>query len=279
MASEPSNYTLEEQIACQIARSFGPGDMIAVMAISNCSLVGAGLAQKLYAADLAIAQQVKGSRGWVWLSDVRLPFPGNQPPGACTETPFFTEEIFDLQLAGKLNVLMSPAQIDKFGNMNISVIGDWSKPTAVLAMARGVPDNTTNGKAVFYVVNNHSPRVFVERVDFVCGYGHGVQRKQGVIKYGRPEKVVSNLGVLDFDDGTGRMRLASVHTGVSVQQVVDSTGFELVLADPVAETPPPTEEELRIIRGDIDPRGVRRLDFVKGEALQAAMKEINAAPQ
>jgi len=279
VATEVKIYTLEEQIICQIARAFGPGDMMAIMAISNCSLVGAALAQRLYAPDLAIAQQIKGNKGWVWLSDVILPFPPNRPPEQCTEIPFNTDEIFDLQLAGKLNVLMTPAQIDKFGNMNISAVGDWKKPTAVLAMARGVPDNTTNGKAVFYVVNNHSTRVFVNRVDFVCGYGQGAEREKGVIKYGRPEKVFSNLAVLDFEEETGRMRLKSVHTGVSLQQVVDSTGFELVMPDPVPETPSPTEEELQLIREVIDPRGVRRLDFLKGEALQQAMREINAGHQ
>lgn len=276
MATEAKNYTLEEQIVSQIARAFGPGDVIAIMAISNCSLVGAALAQRLYAPELAISQQIKGNKGWVWLSNVVLPFPPNNPPEQCTEISFNTDEIFDLQLAGKLNVLMSPAQIDKVGNMNISVIGDWERPTAVLAMARGVPDNTTNGKAVFYVVNNHSARVFVEKVDFVCGYGQGAEREQGVMKYGRPEKVFSNLGVLDFEEKTGRMRLKSVHTGVTPQQVVDATGFELVIPDPVPETPPPTEEELQLIREVIDPRGVRRLDFLKGEALQQVMREINA---
>ena len=276
MAKEASSYTLEEQIVCQIARQFGPEDAIAMMAITNCSLVAAALAQRLYAPNLAIAQQAKGSKGWVWLSNLRFPFPPNQPPEDCAEIPFNTEEIFNLQLRGKLNVLMTPAQIDKFGNMNISVIGDWKKPTALLAAARGVPDNTTNGKHVYYVVNNHSPRVFVEKVDFVCGYGRGVERDEGAIKYGRVENVFSNLGVLDFEEKTGRMRLKSVHTGVTVQQAIENTGFELLVPEPVPETSAPTEEELHLIREQIDPRGIRRLDFLKGDAYKQAMKEISA---
>ena len=276
MAKEAESYTLEEQIVSQIARAFGPEDAIAIMSITNCSLVAVALAQRLYAPDMAIAQQVKGRKGWVWLSDLRFPFPPDQPPEECTEIPFYAEEVFDLQLRGKLNVLMTPAQIDGSGNMNISVIGDWHKPTAVLAAARGVPDNTTNGSRVYYVVNNHSTRVFVEKVDFICGYGHGPERKGGGIRYGGVEKVFSNLGVLDFEEETGRMRLKSVHTGVTPGQVAQNTGFELVMPGPVPNTPPPTEEELHLIREVIDPRGIRRLDFLKGDAYKQAMKEISA---
>ncbi|MCX5999925.1 MAG: CoA-transferase [Chloroflexi bacterium] len=278
MALQSKGYTLEEQIVCQIARAFGPDDAIGVMAITNCSLVGVALAQRLYAPNMLIAQQIKGRKGWVWLSDVTLPFPGSQPPDRCAEVPFNTEEIFELQLAGKLNVLMSPAQIDKYGNTNISVIGDWRRPTAVLAAARGVPDNTTNGRRVYYIVNNHSPRVFVEKVDFVCGYGRGPERENGTIRYGRPEKVLTNLGVLDFEERTGLMRLKSVHAGVTPQQVAEATGFKLITPEAVPETPSPTENELRLIRGVIDPRGVRRLDFAKGEAYKQVMKEISTGP-
>lgn len=275
---EGQSYTLEEQIVCQIARAFGPDDMVAVMAITNCSLVGVALAQRLYAPNLLLAQQIKGNKGWVWLSNVRFPFPPNDPPEEFREMAFHTDEIFLLQLAGKLNVLMSPAQIDQMGNMNISVIGDWHKPAAVLAAARGVPDNTTNGRRVFYVVNNHSKRVFVGKVDFVCGYGRGPLRQQGEIKFGAPEKVFSNLGVMDFDEASGRMKLLSVHKGVTVEQVVENTGFDLVIQGQVAETPPPTAEELKLIREVIDPRGMRRLDFLKGEAYQQVMKELSAGP-
>ena len=273
---EARSYTLEEQLSCQIARAFRPDDAVAVMAITNCSLVGVALAQRLHAPNLAIAQQVKGRKGWVWLSNLRFPFAPNQPPAESMELPFNTEEIFYLQQAGKLNVLMGPAQLDRLGNMNISAIGDWNKPAAVLALARGVPDNTTNGKRVFYVVNNHSKRVLVEKVDFVCGYGWGPERQQGTIKYGGPEKVFTNLAVMDFEAGTGRMRLESVHTGVTVEQVVENTGFDLVIPDRVPETGAPTEEELRLIREVIDPLGMRRLDFLKGDAYKEAMKEISA---
>ncbi len=246
------------------------------MAITNCSLVGVSLAQRLHAPNLAVAQQVKGQKGWVWLSNLRFPFAPNQPPADSTELPFYTEEIFYLQQAGKLNVLMGPAQLDRTGNMNISAIGDWKKPAAVLALARGVPDNTTNGKRVFYVVNNHSKRVFVEEVDFVCGYGWGPLRREGTIRYGGPEKVFTNLGIMGFEQSIGRIRLESVHTGISVEQVVENTGFELVMPDPVPETAAPTDEELRLIREVIDPLGMRRLDFLKGDAYKEAMKEISA---
>lgn len=175
-----------------------------------------------------------------------------------------------------MNVLMSPARIDRFGNMNISVMGDWKKLASVLAAARGVPDNTTNGQRVYHIVHNPSPRVFVDQVDFVCWLGGGEDRARGLIKYDRVEKVFSNLGVMDFEERTGLMRLESVHVGGTPQQVIENTCFELVMPNPVPETPSPTLEELRLVREVIGPRGIRRLYFLKGDAYKQAMSEIGA---
>lgn len=169
---------------------------------------------------------------------------------------------------------MQPAQIDKFGNMNISLIGDKKKPKAALVGSRGVPDNTSNGGRVYYNVADHNVRSFVEKVDFVSGCGHTGARKEGLIKYGHPKKVFSNLGVFDFDEKTGRMRVVSLNIGVTKQQVVDNTGFELIWPNPVPETPAPTEQELMYIREIVDPAGIRRADFAKGEEFKKIMDEL-----
>ena len=144
--------------------------------------------------------------------------------------------------------MMGGAQIDSRGNQNISCIGDWKRPKAQLLGVRGAPGNTIN-HATSYWVPRHSPRVFVERVDMVSGIGY--DRGAAEIRV-----VVTNLAVLDFATPDRRMRLRSVHPGVSVDEVVAATGFGLVIGD-VATTRLPTTTELDLIRTRLDPGGER----------------------
>ena len=157
--------------------------------------------------------------------------------------------IFDVLASGKRHVMMGASQIDRFGNTNISAVGDWQKPTVQLLGSRGAPGNTVNHPTSYWVPN-HSPRVFVESVDFVSGVGWD----RGCAEIRR---VVTNLAVLDFDAADHRMRLASVHPGVSVDDVVEATGFELVVPDDVPASRAPTDDELPLIREVLDPKDTR----------------------
>ncbi|MCX3289596.1 CoA-transferase [Streptomyces sp. NEAU-H22] len=154
---------------------------------------------------------------------------------------------------GRRHVMMGASQIDRFGNQNISCIGDWEHPKRQLLGVRGAPANTLNN-ATSYWIPRHSRRVFVERVDMVCGVGY--DRADGA-RYHRIPRVVSDLGVFDFATPDRSMRLASLHAGVTVEQVRDATGFELTVPDEVPATREPTDEELRLIREVVDPAGVR----------------------
>jgi acyl CoA:acetate/3-ketoacid CoA transferase beta subunit len=157
--------------------------------------------------------------------------------------------VFDVVAWGRRHVMMGASQIDAYGNQNISAIGSWSQPKVQLLGSRGAPGNTVN-HATSYWVPNHSPRVFVEQVDFVSGVGwnrgcHEIRR------------VVTNLAVLDFATADRRMRLASVHPGVSPDEVVAATGFELTIDGDVPHTRGPTDEELHLIRDVLDQPGLR----------------------
>lgn len=166
--------------------------------------------------------------------------------------------IFDLIYNGKRHVMMSPSQIDAHGNVNISAIGDFHRPKAALLGVRGGPGNTVN-HPVSYWVPRHSTRAFTPAVDMVSGVGYDRAARAGTSasRYHQLRRVVSNLGVFDFQ-GTGhRMRLVSVHHGVSVADVIEATGFELMIAAEVPETRQPTAAELDLIRSVIDPGGAR----------------------
>jgi acyl CoA:acetate/3-ketoacid CoA transferase beta subunit len=162
-------------------------------------------------------------------------------------------KVFTMLAAGRRHVMMGAAQIDRFGNQNISCIGDWKRPRAQLLGVRGAPGNTVN-HPVSYWIGRHSPRVFVEQVDMVCGVGY--DRGAHELRL-----VVTNLAVLDFRTPERTMRLRSVHPGVKAGEVVAATGFPLAVPDRVAVTRWPTEEELGLIRTRLDPDGAREREL------------------
>ncbi|MEU1894672.1 CoA-transferase subunit beta [Streptomyces pristinaespiralis] len=156
---------------------------------------------------------------------------------------------------GRRHVMMGASQLDRYGNQNISCIGDWERPARQLLGVRGAPVNTLNNP-VSYWVPRHSPRVFVERVDMVCGVGHDRAAAVGA-RFHRIPRVVSDLGVFDFATPDRTMRLASLHPGVTVDEVRAATGFRLMIGGSVPYTRDPTEAELRLIREVLDPEGAR----------------------
>ncbi|MGC1285412.1 MAG: CoA-transferase [Streptosporangiaceae bacterium] len=163
--------------------------------------------------------------------------------------------VFTVVAAGRRHVKMGAAQLDRYGNQNISCIGDWARPKAQLLGVRGAPGNTVN-HPVSYWVPRHSRRVFVEAVDMVCGVGYDRAAAAGA-GFHELRVVVTNLAVLDFQAPDHTMRLRSLHPGVTLSEVVDATGFALAVPDEVPVTRPPTAAELNLIRGQLDPSGLR----------------------
>ncbi|MFD4137988.1 CoA-transferase subunit beta [Streptomyces sp. NPDC058572] len=159
---------------------------------------------------------------------------------------------------GRRHVMMGASQIDRHGNQNISCIGDWHRPARQLLGVRGAPVNTLNNP-VSYWVPRHSTRTFVERVDMVCGVGYDNAAAAGpsATRYHRIPRVVSDLGVFDFETPDRAMRIVSLHPGVGLDQVREATGFDLAVTGEVPCTRDPTPDELRLIRTVIDPAGLR----------------------
>jgi glutaconate CoA-transferase, subunit B len=152
---------------------------------------------------------------------------------------------------------ISGAQIDRFGNLNSVRIGRAERPTVRLTGPIAQTDHAVFAQRTF-VIMPHQRRVFVDRVDFVSAPGHGDGpgwRERMGLPGGGPDKVITDLAVLGFDPATKEMRVESVHPGVTAQEVVAATGFDLALPAVVPETEPPTAAELAAIRERIDPEG------------------------
>ena len=167
-------------------------------------------------------------------------------------------KVFDLLWAGRRHAMTMPTQIDRFGNINISFIGDPKKPKAQLLGVRGIPGNTINHPSSFFVPR-HTPRSFVARVDMASGVGYDPARWAPGVRRDFVELrlVVSDLAVLDFQGPDHAMRIRSLHPGVTAERVQEQTSFELAIAPDVHETPAPGPEELRLIREVLDPNGLR----------------------
>lgn len=211
--------------------------------------IGARLARATFEPDLLLTD------GEALLGQGTWPI-GGQPEVIEGWLPY--RAIFDLIYHGRRHVMMIPSQIDAYGNINISAIGDFSRPKAALLGVRGAPGNTVC-HPVSYWVPRHSPRAFVAQVDMVSGIGYDRARAAGpaASRFHELRRVVSNLGVFEFAGPEGRMRLASVHPGVSVADVVAATGFDLSVEAEVPATRWPTAHELELIRTVIDPGGHR----------------------
>jgi len=154
-------------------------------------------------------------------------------------------DVIDVFFAGGL-------QIDAHGNCNLGPIGPWARPTFRGPGGVGLPFVSRAGRVVIYSMS-HDRRTFVERVDFVSGPGFTADRARP--EGGGPSMVVTPLCTMDFDPVTQRARLMSIHPGVTLTEVLDATGFTPALREPLETTPPPTPEDLAILRR-LDPTGL-----------------------
>ncbi len=246
-----SGVTRAEYCAIACAEVFrGDGEVMA-SAFGTAPAIGARLARLTFAPDLVLTD------GDAALVD-GAPAIGAAPSTLVLESHMPYRKVFDVVWSGRRNLIMMASQIDRTGNQNISAIGDWARPKAQLVGVRGAPGNTIN-HSTSYWVPNHSTRSFVERVDVVSGVGYERAAAAGpsATRYHQIRHVVSNLGVFDFDTPDKVMRLRSVHPGVTVEEIVEATGFELAVPPDVPETRLPTPTELDLIRTVLDPRALR----------------------
>ena len=171
-------------------------------------------------------------------------------------------DLFGLYLQGGLVevAFLGGAQIDRFGNLNTTVIGDWDKPKVRLPGSGGACEIATNAGRIF-VIMRLKQRAFVDQLHFRTSPGHlggrGERRLLGLPGNG-PEMVVTDKCVMHFDEETGEMTLQSLYPGVAQADVEEQVGWDLRVADDLVEVPPPTADELHLLREELDPEGLYR---------------------
>ena len=228
----------------------GAGEVMA-SAFGTAPTLGARLARRTFEPDLVLTD------GDAALMAGAPPL-GTEPSDLVLESHMPYRRVFDVVWSGRRSLIMMASQIDRHGNQNISAIGDWKRPTAQLVGVRGAPGNTVNHPTSSWVPHR-SPRSFVAPVDVVSGVGYERAAAAGAAatRFHRIGCVVSNLGVFDFDTPEHVMRVRSLHPGVTIDDVVAATGFDLVVPDVLEETRYPTGEEMAVI-AELDPKGTRQ---------------------
>jgi acyl CoA:acetate/3-ketoacid CoA transferase beta subunit len=233
-----------------IAECFrGDGELLC-NPIGTIPMIGGRLARATFEPDLAMtdgeAHLIANDEAFAW------------PDGKVVEHFNPYRQMFTWVWNGRRHVIMGGSQIDRYGNQNFAAIGEYRHPKVQLLGYRGAPGNTIND-VTSYWVPNHSPSTFVEAVDAVCGVGYDRAAALGpsAARFHEIRRVVTNLAVLDFETSDHRMRVRSVHPGVTVDEVQAATGFELVVPDDVPTSRLPTPDELELIATVIDPTGAR----------------------
>lgn len=246
-----TDITRAEYCAVACAEIFAGAGEIFASPMTPMATIGARLARLTSEPDLLI-------------SDGEYRFLGQTPPLGKTIDfegwiPF--PRVFDVLASGKRHVVMGANQLDRHGNQNISAFGDPLKPSRQMFGVRGAPGNTIN-HATSYWVGKHNPRVFCDKVDIVSGIGYDRYTEgDPAFRFHHIHRVVSNLGVFDYNGAGHTMRALSIHPGVTVDEVAEATSFEIEGLADAPFTRDPSTEELRLIREVIDPRGFRNREI------------------
>ena len=242
-----ATYTASEMMAVAASRALADRQVCFVgigLPSTACNL-----ARATHAPHLVLIYE----SGCIGAKPTRLPLSiGDGELAETSETVVAVPEIFNYWLqAGRIDIgFLGAAQIDRRGNLNSTVIGDYDHPAVRLPGAGGAPEIASAAREV-YVMIRQSPRSFVDRLDFrtSVGFGDGPgDRERLGLRGGGPRKVITDLGILEADPGTAELVLTHLHPGVEVDAARDATGWDLRVSPDLARTEPPDPDELAELR-------------------------------
>ncbi len=247
-----ADYNTMELMIVAASRELEDGATVGVGTGAPCA--AAMLAQKTKSPNLVIMFEAGGISPQlptmpISVGDSRTYYKAVMASGMC--------EIMESCQRGMVDyTFLGGAQIDMYGNLNSTVIGDWANPKVRFPGSGGANDFASFCWKVM-VITPQDARRFVEKVSFITtpGYltGGNAREEAGLPANTGPHRVITNMAIMGYDPETKRMRVESIHHGYTFEQVQENCGFELLKAPEVVETPPPTEEELHILRTEVDP--------------------------
>jgi glutaconate CoA-transferase subunit B len=248
-------YNPTELMACVSSRLLE--ESTSVLVGTGLPLVSASLAQKLHAPNLLLIFEAGGIGAQI--PTIPISVGDSRTCHRAVMAASMDYVMSCAQLGFTDYAFLGAAQMDMYGNLNTTVIGDYGAPKVRLPGSGGGNDAGSLCRRTI-ILMRHDRRRFVEKLDFLTtpGFitGPGAREESGLPANTGPYRVISQLGVMDFEPETKRMRLISVHPGVSVEEVLENTSFELLVHDKVMETEAPTQEELELLRNEVDSAGI-----------------------
>jgi glutaconate CoA-transferase subunit B len=246
-----TDYSRSEMMIVSSARQLA-GERVCFVGIGPPN-IACNLAKRTVAPELELVYEA----GVYGAAPQRLPLSIGDPTlvtGAVSVTSMFELFAYYLQ-RGLVDVaFLGASQIDRYGNINTTVIGGYDQPKVRLPGSGGACDIAINAGKVF-VIMPQSKRSFVNEVDFVTSPGHLSGVRPDEWPGGGPAVVVTGLGIYKFDE-SGEMYLASLHPGVTLEDVRDNSAWEIAVGEDLVATDAPSDEELRLIREELDPEGI-----------------------
>ncbi len=276
MSEYSSNYTVDEMMTVLMAREVRNDDVMIVGVATPMVWAAFTLAKVTHAPD-AIYHYIMGNTFVIEPRQVSLLYLEMNTARAyrfqdsveCTLESLPSEKLTTIEF-------FRPAQIDPYGNTNNICIGDWNKPKIRLPGAAGILDFSMFYKrGSFLYTPRHDTRTFVpiEKLDFISGVGFP-DGKPSICGGSGPQCVITNLSYLKFDEESKRMKLGTIHPGVNLKTLKDSTGFELIIPNEVKETLPPTIKEIQLLREKVDPLNIRKLEVLSGNEREDLLDDI-----
>ena len=255
---------LGETLAVLLARDMADGEKVIIGTNSDIQLAACNLARLMQAPRL---WWISGPGGMVNPNRNHLlstaDFENLESSEAWMDLPNMIDFI-DWKIHFFDFAILSALQVDRFGNINTVVVGDQAKPRVRGPGTVGISALCGLAKRFYVFVTRHDRSAFVPRVDFLCGPGHmegGDSRERAGLPAGGPRLVMSPLGVFDFEPVSKRMRVKSISPGVTLDQIRDNTGFDLVVEGTPPSTVAPTAMELELLRTRVDSRRTLKLKF------------------
>jgi glutaconate CoA-transferase subunit B len=253
-----------ETLAVLLARDMADGEKAIIGTNSDIQVAACNLARQMHAPRL---WWVSGPGGMVNPTRNHListaDFENIESAEAWMDLPDMIDFI-DWQIGFFDFAILSVLQVDRFGNINTVVVGEQGKPKLRGPGTVGISALCGLSKRFYVVLTRHDRSAFRPRVDFICGAGHldgGDSRERAGLPAGGPRLVVSPLGVFDFEPGSRAMRVRSLHPGVTMEQVRDATGFDLVVQGLPPTTAMPDAQELALLRNRVDVRRTLQRKF------------------
>ena len=247
-----SDYNAMELMICVASRELEDGATAGVGTGAPCA--AAMLAQKMASPELVIMFEAGGIRPElpempISVGDSRTIYRASMAGSMGDMMEFCSRGFVDYTFLGG-------AQIDMFGNLNSTVIGEQEKPKVRLPGSGGANDFGSFCWKMMVMTPQNKKR-FVKKVDFITtpGWleGGSSRAESGLPLDAGPYKVITDMAVMDFEEDSKRMRVISLHPGFTMEDVQNNCGFELLVADHIEATEPPTDEELRVLRDEVDP--------------------------